>query len=74
MLKHFDHVTVAGPAAAIGFGFNHVCFVVSDVDELISTVTTAGVRRRDQPMTFHGRKLVFLEGREGIAVELARRN
>jgi hypothetical protein len=34
-------------------------------------VTAAGVRLRNQPMTFHDRKLVFLEGPEGITVELA---
>ncbi len=62
MLKHFDHVTVAvtDPAAAIGF--NHICFAVSDIDSLIAKVTAAGVRLRNRPMTFHDRKLVFLEG------------
>ncbi|GEP60197.1 VOC family protein [Reyranella soli] len=52
-------------------GFNHMCFAVSDIDGLIATVTAAGVRLRNQPMTFHDRKLVFLEGPEGITVELA---
>jgi catechol 2,3-dioxygenase-like lactoylglutathione lyase family enzyme len=67
MLKHPDHVTVAvtDPAAAIGFfvllGFEH------------HKVTAAGVCLRNQPMTFHDRKLVFLEGTEGITVELVER-
>ena len=52
-------------------GFNHVCFAVSDIDFLIAKVTAAGVRLRNQPMIFHDRKLVFLEGLEGITVELA---
>ncbi len=52
-------------------GFNHICFAVSDIDGLIAKVTAAGVRLRNQPMTFHDRKLVFLEGPEGITVELA---
>lgn len=52
-------------------GFNHICFAVSDMDGLISKATAAGVRLRNQPMTFHDRKLVFLEGPEGITVELA---
>jgi len=52
-------------------GFNHVCFAVSDIDALIGKVTAAGVRLRNQPMTFHDRKLVFLEGPDGITVELA---
>jgi catechol 2,3-dioxygenase-like lactoylglutathione lyase family enzyme len=73
MLKHFDHVTVAvaDPAAAIGFGFNHICFAVPGIDGLIARVTAAGVRLRNRPMAFHDRKLVFLEGREGMTVELA---
>lgn len=52
-------------------GFNHICFAVSDIDALIAKVTAAGVRLRNQPMVFHDRKLVFLEGPEGITVELA---
>ena len=52
-------------------GFNHICFAVSGIDALIAKATAAGVRLRNQPMTFHDRKLVFLEGPEGITVELA---
>jgi catechol 2,3-dioxygenase-like lactoylglutathione lyase family enzyme len=52
-------------------GFNHICFAVEDIDEVISRVTAAGVRTRNEMMTFHDRKLVFLEGPEGITVELA---
>jgi catechol 2,3-dioxygenase-like lactoylglutathione lyase family enzyme len=52
-------------------GFNHICFAVSDIDAMIARVTAAGVRLRNQPMVFHDRKLVFLEGPEGIVVELA---
>ena len=46
MLKHFDHVTVAvtAPAAARldRIGFNHICFAVSNIDDLIAKVTAAG--------------------------------
>ena len=52
-------------------GFNHICFAVDDIDGLIAKVTAAGVRLRNEPMTFHDRKLVFLEGPEGVTVELA---
>lgn len=52
-------------------GFNHICFAVSDIEGMIATVTAAGIRLRNQPMVFHDRKLVFLEGPEGITVELA---
>ena len=37
----------------------------------IAKVTAAGVKLRNQPMVFHDRKLVFLEGPDGIVVELA---
>jgi catechol 2,3-dioxygenase-like lactoylglutathione lyase family enzyme len=52
-------------------GFNHICFAVSGIDALIAKVTAAGVRLRNKPMVFHDRKLVFLEGPDGITVELA---
>ena len=52
-------------------GFNHICFAVADIDDLIAKVTAAGVKLRNQPMVFHDRKLVFLEGPEGLTVELA---
>ena len=40
-------------------------------DDLIEKVKAAGVRLRNEPMAFHDRKLVFLEGPEGITIELA---
>lgn len=52
-------------------GFNHICFAVSDIDDMIAKVTAAGVNLRNQPMIFHDRKVVFLEGPDGITVELA---
>ncbi|MGP3690638.1 VOC family protein [Streptomyces sp. IBSNAI002] len=73
-LLHFlkPSVEAAGDTARLDrMGFNHICFAVSDIDDLIERVTAAGVRVRNQPMTFHDRKLVFLEGPEGITVELA---
>lgn len=46
--------------------FDHVAIAVTDP----AAATAAGVRLRNQPMVFHDRKLVFLEGPDGIAVEL----
>jgi catechol 2,3-dioxygenase-like lactoylglutathione lyase family enzyme len=60
-----------GVARLDRIGFNHICFAVSDIDGLIARVTAAGVRLRNEPMVFHDRKLVFLEGPDGIVVELA---
>ena len=73
-LLHFNRPIVR-PAADIArldrIGFNHICFAVDDIDRVVAKVTTAGVRLRNEMMTFHDRKLVFLEGPEGITVELA---
>lgn len=73
-LLHFNRPTVT-PAPDVArldrIGFNHVCFAVEGIDEVIARVTAAGVTLRNQPMTFHDRRLVFLEGPEGITVELA---
>jgi len=52
-------------------GFNHVCFAVDDLEAEVARLTAKGVRLRNEVMTFHGRKLVFLSGPEGITVELA---
>ncbi len=52
-------------------GFNHVCFGVDDLEAEIAKLTAAGVKLRNKMMDFHGRKLVFLEGPEGITIELA---
>ena len=52
-------------------GFNHVCFAVDDLDAAVARLQAHGVALRNQVMTFHDRKLVFLSGPEGITVELA---
>ena len=52
-------------------GFNHVCFRVPNLDETLATMLEAGIRPRNQPMSFHNRKLVFLDGPSNVVVELA---
>jgi catechol 2,3-dioxygenase-like lactoylglutathione lyase family enzyme len=52
-------------------GFNHICFRVSDLDATVATLTAAGVTTRNAPMTFHDRKLVFLDGPDHVVIELA---
>jgi catechol 2,3-dioxygenase-like lactoylglutathione lyase family enzyme len=52
-------------------GFNHVCFAVDDIEAAIEKAKAGGIRLRNELMTFHDRRLVFLEGPEGITVELA---
>jgi catechol 2,3-dioxygenase-like lactoylglutathione lyase family enzyme len=66
------HVAPAPDVARLDrIGINHICFAVEGIDTVIDKVTAAGVRLRNEPMVFHDRKLVFLEGPEGIVVELA---
>jgi catechol 2,3-dioxygenase-like lactoylglutathione lyase family enzyme len=52
-------------------GFNHICFAVDNLDETVSSMIANGYRTRNKMMDFHSRKLVFLEGPEGITVELS---
>lgn len=52
-------------------GFNHVCFAVDDLEAEVARLTAQGVQLRNAVMDFHGRKLVFLSGPEGVTVELA---
>jgi catechol 2,3-dioxygenase-like lactoylglutathione lyase family enzyme len=54
-------------------GFNHVCFAVDDLAGEVRRLRAAGVETRTDVLDFHGRKLVFLRGPEGITVELAER-
>ena len=54
-------------------GFNHICFAVDDLDGEIKRLRAAGVETRNDILDFHGRKLVFLRGPEGITVELSER-
>lgn len=52
-------------------GMNHICFAVDDIEDAIARIEAAGFRTRNALMQFHSRKLVFLDGPEGVTVELA---
>lgn len=52
-------------------GFNHLAFVVEDIDAMVAHLTANGVKLRNALMTYHDRKLVFVEGPEGVTIELA---
>ncbi|MBL8540006.1 MAG: hypothetical protein JNK68_06495, partial [Betaproteobacteria bacterium] len=54
-------------------GFNHICFAVGNLESEIVRLRAAGVETRNDMLDFHGRKLVFLWGPEGITVELSER-
>ena len=52
-------------------GMNHICFAVDDVQEEVAKLKARGFKLRNEIMDFHSRKLVFIEGPEGVTVELA---
>jgi catechol 2,3-dioxygenase-like lactoylglutathione lyase family enzyme len=52
-------------------GFNHVCFAVDDIAAEVARLREAGFRTRNDIMDFHSRKLVFVEGPEGVTIELS---
>jgi catechol 2,3-dioxygenase-like lactoylglutathione lyase family enzyme len=52
-------------------GMNHICFAVDDVQAEVAKLRANGFSMRNEIMDFHSRKLVFVEGPEGVTVELA---
>ena len=52
-------------------GFNHVCFAVDDVADVVKRMEEAGFRSRAGILDFHSRKLAFLWGPGGVTVELS---
>ena len=55
-------------------GMNHICFAVDDVEEEVAKLKASGFKTRNAIMDFHSRKLVFIDGPEGVTVELAEWN
>ena len=73
-LLHFRHPEIRPDPSLHNLarpGFNHLCFAVEGIEALIDRLTANGVRLRNSLMTYHDRKLVFVEGPEGITIELA---
>jgi catechol 2,3-dioxygenase-like lactoylglutathione lyase family enzyme len=52
-------------------GINHICFAVDDVEEEVAKLKARGFEIRNEIMDFHSRKLVFIDGPEGVTIELA---
>ncbi len=52
-------------------GLNHVCFAVDDIEAEVARLRGAGFRTRNEIMDFHARRLVFIEGPEGVTLELS---
>jgi catechol 2,3-dioxygenase-like lactoylglutathione lyase family enzyme len=52
-------------------GMNHICFAVDDIEAEVAKLRAGGFKTRNEIMDFHSRKLVFIEGPEGVTVELS---
>ena len=52
-------------------GYNHLCFAVENIEAEVERLRQAGVTFRSELMNFNKRKLIFLEGPEGITIEFA---
>ncbi|CAA0126380.1 Uncharacterised protein [Halioglobus japonicus] len=76
LLKYLNPSPIDHPALTTlrSIGFNHICFAVDDLDQQLEAITAGGFKARNKVMDFHDRKLVFLEGPDGITVELAQWN
>ena len=73
-LLHYRHPTLAPDPAIRNLarpGFNHLCFAVADIEATLARLVAQRVKPRNEMLTYHDRKLVFLEGPEGVTIELA---
>ena len=52
-------------------GMNHICFTVDDIEAEVAKLKANGFATRNQIMDFHSRKLVFIDGPEGVTIELS---
>ena len=52
-------------------GFNHVCFAVDDLEAELAMMRENGFETRGGLLDFHSRKLAFLQGPEGVVIELS---
>ena len=54
-------------------GMNHICFAVDNIEAEVGKRKSHGFATRNDIMDFHSRKLVFIEGPEGVTIELSQR-
>ena len=52
-------------------GLRHLCFAVDDIEAEVAKLRANGFKTRNEIMDFHSRKLVFIEGPEGVTVGLS---
>ncbi len=69
--RHPDPLPDAHIRDLYKIGMNHVCFAVDNVADEVAKLKSHGFNTRNEIMDFHSRKLVFVDGPEGVTVELA---
>ena len=69
--RHPDALPDAHIRDLYKLGMNHICFAVDDIEDEVDKFRAGGFKTRNEIMDFHSRKLVFLEGPEGVTVELS---
>src|SRR5262249_5496334 len=52
-------------------GMNHICFAVENIEAEVAKLRANGFKTRNEIMDFHSRKLVFIDGPEGVTIELS---
>ncbi|MBV8239343.1 MAG: VOC family protein [Hyphomicrobiales bacterium] len=52
-------------------GMNYICFAVENIEAEVAKLRAHGFKTRNEIMDFHSRKLVFIDGPEGVTVELS---
>jgi catechol 2,3-dioxygenase-like lactoylglutathione lyase family enzyme len=52
-------------------GMNHICFAVENIEAEVAKLSANGFKTRNEIMDFHSRKLVFIDGPEGVTIELS---
>ena len=69
--RHPDPLPDAHIRDLYKIGMNHICFAVDDIAEEVAKLRAHGFKTRNEIMDFHSRKLVFIDGPEGVTVELS---
>ena len=73
-LLHYQHphpITDPHIRDLYKIGMNHICFAVDNIEAEVAKLRANGFKTRNEIMDFHSRKLVFIDGPEGVTVELA---
>lgn len=68
---HPEPLDDASRARLDRLGINHFGFAVNDLEATLAELGAKGVRQRAKMLEFPHRKLVFLEGPEGVTIELS---